>query len=90
MHEPLALVEILSPTNVSKTRVNMRASRTITGVQEIVVVHSMAIVAKILRRGADGTRPQRPEVIDAGGELRLDSIGFVAPLRDVYRTSGLT
>jgi hypothetical protein len=31
-----------------------------------------------------------PEVIDADGGLRLDSIGFLAPLRDAHRTSGLT
>jgi Uma2 family endonuclease len=90
MHEPLVLIEILSPTNVSRTRANIRAYRTIPGVQEIVLLHSSAIVVEILRRGADGTWPQQPDVVDAGGELRLDSISFVAPLRDAYRTSGLT
>ena len=90
MHEPLVLIEILSPTNVSRTRENIRAYRTIPGVQEIVLLHSSAIVVEILRRGADGTWPQQPDVVDAGGELRLDSISFVAPLRDAYRTSGLT
>src|SRR5690348_5111692 len=90
MHQPLVLIEILSPTNVSRTRENIRAYRTIPGVQEIVLLHSSAIVVEILRRGADGTWPQQPDVVDAGGELRLDSISFVAPLRDAYRTSGLT
>ena len=89
MHEPLVLIEILSPTNVSRTRANIRAYRTIPGVREIVLVHSTTILAERLRRGADGTWPQSPEVVDAGGELRLDSIGFAAPLRDAYRTSGL-
>jgi hypothetical protein len=36
-----------------------------------------------------GTWPQKPEIIAEQGELRLDSIGFVAPLRDAYRTTGL-
>ncbi|HEY7577462.1 MAG TPA: Uma2 family endonuclease [Acetobacteraceae bacterium] len=89
MHEPLVLIEILSPTNVSKTRANIRAYMTIPGVQEIVVVHSAAIVAEIHRRGPDGAWPRQPEIAGAGGELRLDSIGFVAPLRDAYRSSGL-
>jgi hypothetical protein len=39
--------------------------------------------------GADDAWPQQPDVIDSGGELRRDSIGFATPLRDAYRTSGL-
>ena len=89
MHEPLVLIEILSPTNVSKTRANVRAYTTIPTVAEIVVLRSTAIAAEILRRGPDGTWPEQPEIVDADGELRLDSIGFAAPLRDAYRTSGL-
>jgi Uma2 family endonuclease len=83
------LVEILSPTNVSKTRANIRAYMTIPGVQEIVVVHSAAIVAETHRRGPDGAWLRQPEIAGDAGELRLDSIGFVAPLRDAYRSSGL-
>ena len=90
MHEPLVLIEILSPTNVSRTRANIRAYMTIPGVQEIVVVHSTAIVAEILERGAKGAWPREPEVIDANSDLHLDSIGFATPLREAYRTSGLT
>ena len=48
-----------------------------------------SIAAEVLRRGPDGAWPQQPEIIAAQGELRLDSIGFVAPLRDAYRTTGL-
>jgi Uma2 family endonuclease len=90
MHEPLVLIEVLSPTNVSKTRANVRAYRTIPMVKEIVVVHSGAIVAEVLRRAPDGTWPPQPDIIDADSELRLDSIGFTTPLREAYRTSGLT
>jgi hypothetical protein len=89
MDEPLVLIEILSPTNVSKTRANIRAYRTIAKLADIVVPRSTAIAAEILRRRADGTWPEQPEIVDADGELRLDSIGFAAPLRAVYRTSGL-
>jgi Uma2 family endonuclease len=89
MDEPLVLIEILSPTNVSKTRANIRAYRTIAKLAEIVVLRSTAIAAEILRRGADGTWPEQPEIVDADGELRLDSIGFAAPLRAAYRTSGM-
>jgi Uma2 family endonuclease len=90
MHEPLVLIEILSPTNVSKTRANVRAYRTIPSVAEIVVLRSTSIAAEILRRGPDGTWQQLPDIVEADGDLRLDSIGFAAPLRAFYRTSGLT
>jgi Uma2 family endonuclease len=89
MHEPLVLIEILSPTNVSKTRANVRAYRTIPTVTEILVLHSTTVVAEVLRRAPDGGWPPQPDIVDADGELRLDSIGFAAPLRDAYRTTGL-
>jgi Uma2 family endonuclease len=89
MHEPVVLIEILSPTNVTKTRANVRAYTTIPTVAEIVVLRSTAIAAEILRRGPDGAWPEQAENVDADDELRLDSIGFAAPLRSAYRTSGL-
>jgi Uma2 family endonuclease len=90
MHEALVLIEILSPTNVSKTRANVRDYTTISTVAEIVVLRSTAIAAEILRRAPDGAWREQPDIIAADGELRLDSIGFAVPLREVYRTSGLT
>jgi Uma2 family endonuclease len=89
MHEPLVLIEILSPTNVSRTRANVRAYTTIATVAEIVVLRSTAIAAEVLRREPGGEWPQQPDIIDATGELRLDSIGFAVPLRDAYRTTNL-
>ena len=89
MEQPVVLVEILSPTNVSRTRTNVRAYRTIPQVEEIVVVHSSVIAAEILRRAPDGTWPQHPAFVAANDALRLDSIGFVVPLRDVYRATNL-
>ncbi len=90
LHEPVVLIEILSPTNVSKTRANVVAYRTIPSVVEIVVLRSTSIVAEVLRRGPDGAWPQQPDLIEADGELRLDSIGFAAPLRAAYRSTDLT
>jgi Uma2 family endonuclease len=87
--QPLVLVEVLSPSNVSRTRANVRAYRSIPGLAEIVVLHTTVVAAEILRRGPDGVWPREPEVIGAEETLRLDSIGFAGPLRDVYRTSGL-
>jgi Uma2 family endonuclease len=89
MREPLVLIEILSPTNVSKTRANVRAYKTIPGVAEIVVLHSTAVVAEVFRRAPDGTWQEQPDVAQTDGALRLDSIGLAAPLRDAYRTTNL-
>ncbi|HEX4171009.1 MAG TPA: Uma2 family endonuclease [Acetobacteraceae bacterium] len=90
MREPLVLIEILSPTNVSKTRANVRSYMTIPTVTEIVVVHSTSIVAEVLRRTPDGAWPTEPDVASGEDNLRLDTIHFAAPLRDAYRTTNLT
>lgn len=89
MRQPLVLIEILSPTNVSKTRSNVRAYRSIPGLVEIMVLHSTAVAAEMLRRNPDDAWPERPDVLDADDALRIDSIGFVCPLRDAYRTTNL-
>jgi Uma2 family endonuclease len=89
MDQPVVLIEILSPTNVSKTRANVRAYQTIPGVAEIVVVHSSVIAAEVLRQAPDGALPHQAVFVGGDDELRLDSIGFNAPLRDAYRTTNL-
>ncbi len=89
MHEPIVLIEILSPTDVSRTRANVLAYRTIPTVAEIVVLRSTSIAAEVLRRQPDGSWPEQPGIVTADGLLRLDSISFAAPLRSAYRTSGL-
>jgi Uma2 family endonuclease len=89
MHEPVVLIEILSPTNVSKTRANVRGYMTIPMVAEVVVLRSTAVAAEVLRRRPDGSWPEQAENIGGDEELRLESIGFVAPLRSAYRTTGL-
>jgi Uma2 family endonuclease len=89
MPDPVVLIEILSPSNEAETRANVWAFSTIPTVVEIVVVGSAEMAAEVLRRGADGSWPERPDVIGADDELQLDSIGFAAPLRQAYRTSGL-
>ena len=89
LHEPVVLIEILSPTNVSKMRANVLAYRTIPSVAEIVVLRSTSIAAEVLRRGPDGAWPAQPDLVNADGELRLDSIGFATPLRAAYRTTDL-
>jgi Uma2 family endonuclease len=86
---PIVLIEILSPSNAKETWNNVWAYTTIPSVREIVVVHTMRVLAELLRRGADGHWPEEPEEIGPDGTLRLDSIGFTCRLREVYAQTHL-
>jgi Uma2 family endonuclease len=83
------LIEILSPSNAAITRANVWAYRTIASAREIVLIHSTRILAELLRRDADGEWPSEPQIVEDGGELRLNSIGFTVPLHAIYRTTSL-
>ena len=86
--DPVLIIEILSPSNQAETWANVWAYASIPSVQEILVLRSIMVGADLLRRRPDGTWPQEPETI-LDGDLVLDSIGFRAPLADIYRTTHL-
>jgi hypothetical protein len=56
-------------------------------VQEILVLHSTAILAELFRRMPDGGWPDSTEQITS--TLKLDSIGFHMPLADLYARTPL-
>ncbi len=87
--DPVVLIEILSPSNEPKTPANVWAYSTIPTVAEIVVLRTSSVMAEVLRRLPDGSRPAQAEMVGADDALRLESIGFSTPLRDAYRTAGL-
>jgi Uma2 family endonuclease len=87
--DPMVLIEILSPGNAKDTWDNVWACTTIPSVREIAVVHAARVLAEVLRRGADGHWPEDPEEINRDGTLRLDSIDFACPMRDVYAQTHL-
>ena len=87
--DPVLLVEILSPGNEADTRANIWAYTTIPSVRELLVVHSTRIEAELLRRSADGSWPEQPEIIGAGGTLSLAGVEFSTPLAALYRTTAL-
>ena len=89
MAKPVALFEILSPSNHAETRANVRAFTTIPSLIEIVILHTSRIAAEMFRRHSDGTWSEQPEFLGPDDALRLDSIGYEAPLRDAYRTAGI-
>ena len=88
LDDPVLIIEILSPSNQAETWANVWAYITIPSVREILVLSSLTVSADVLRRHADGTWPEEPEMI-AQGDLILESIGFRAPLADIYRTTRL-
>ena len=83
--DPLLLVEILSPSNEAKTRVNAWAYATIPSVQEVLILSSTAVRAEILRQG-----DETPEIVVRTETLRLSSIGYAGPLANFYATTDLT
>jgi Uma2 family endonuclease len=87
--DPILLVEVLSPGNASETWDNVWSYATIPTVHQILVVHSTRVLAEVLRRQADAAWPEQPEEIGPEGLVRLESLGFVCPLRDFYARTHL-
>ena len=82
--EPVLLVEILSPSNETKTRSNAWAYATIPSVQAVLILASTAVRAEVLRQDEE-----TPEVIAGTETLRLTSIGYTGPLAEFYATTDL-
>jgi Uma2 family endonuclease len=88
LRDPILMIEILSPSNRAEIWRNVWSYTTIPSVQEILVLHSTAISVDLLRRGADGTWPERPQATEQG-DLTLESIGYAGPIAAFYRTTWL-
>ena len=87
IHQPVLLVEILSPSNEVETNANIWAFTTIPSVREILAIHSTRIAATLLRRGPDGNWPAGPIPLGSGDDLVLESVGMTVKLRACYRTT---
>jgi Uma2 family endonuclease len=88
LRDAVLIIEILSPSNRAETWMNVWSYTTIPSVREILVLRSDAIGADLLRRGLDGTWPERPLAIEQG-DLTLDSIGYAGPITAFYRNTWL-
>ncbi len=89
MRDPVLLIEILSRSNAAASRANVREYMTIPSVMEVAIVTSNRIGAEVMRRQPDGSWPERPDMIRAGGTLRLASIGLDVMVDAAYRTTDL-
>jgi Uma2 family endonuclease len=88
LSDPVLIIEILSPSNQAETWANVWAYTSIPSVREILVLRTDRVGADLLLRQGDGTWPERPAPI-TDGELVLASIGFQAPLSEVYARTRL-
>lgn len=84
VHHPILLIEILSPSNHAETWRNIWAYMTIPALREILVIRTASIGVEVLRRGTDGSWPDRPVEL-TGGDVTLDSIGLTLAVQAFYR-----
>jgi hypothetical protein len=90
MPEALLLVEILTPSSAADTWSNIPLYATVPTVEEILIVHSTAVQAELLRRRPDGTWPKNPDVISGiDAAIRLASIAMDLAMREVCRSTYL-
>jgi Uma2 family endonuclease len=83
--DPVLLIEILSPSNERDTWANVWSYTSIPSVAEILVVSSFEREAKLIRRGPDGSWPERPLRLGPEDAVDLASIGVSFPLAALYR-----
>lgn len=87
--DPVALIEILSPSNEAQTRANVWAYTTIPSVMEILLLSSTSIAGELLCRDSFGQWADDPLMLDADSHVHLASIGLSTLLRDFYATTSL-
>jgi Uma2 family endonuclease len=88
LHEPVLLIEILSPSNHAETWRNVRPYMTTPTLQEILIIRTASVGVDLMRRGDDGKWPDRPVAITTGG-LTLSSIDLSLPVAALYRSTGM-
>ncbi len=87
--DPLVVVEVLSPSTEQHDRkVKLPVYRAIPSVREIVLISAERCYAEVHRR-FDGDRWQVDLMVRPEHELRLDAIGFAAPLSALYANVAL-
>jgi Uma2 family endonuclease len=90
MEAPVLVIEVLSPSNADETWGNVWSYTTMPSVEEILVISSTSATADLLRRGADGARPEAAMRIGGSDMMHLSSIGLELPLQAAYRTTDIT
>ena len=82
--KPVLIVEVLSPSNTDETWESIRACASIPSVAEILVVDSERVHAQVFLKDDKGNWPDPGEIVEAGGTIRLASLGLEMPMDEVY------
>lgn len=83
--EPVVVIEVLSPENTVRQMEEKEDDyRAVPSIQCVVRLAQDAFFATTLRRAGDLW--VKGAVSGPDGVLRIDAIGFEAPLREIYRT----
>jgi len=88
LHDPILLIEILSPSNRAETWRNVWAYMTISTLQEILVIRTASVGVDLLCRGDDGKWPDPSSAINAGA-FTLPGIDLNLPVAALYRGTGM-
>ncbi len=87
--DPILIIEVLSPSNERQTWESIWACVTIETIHEVMVVDSERVHVIVYTKDATGAWPQEPQVIEAGGTVRLTSIDIAIPVSDIYADTNL-
>ena len=80
---PVLIVEVLSPTTEARDRMEKRlAYQRLPSLKEYVLASQEAMRIEIYRRTEDGWEVEQFNEHD---ELRLESVGLVVPMVEIYR-----
>jgi Uma2 family endonuclease len=88
--DPVLIIEVLSPSNQKDTWESIYAMSTIPALTEIAVVDSERVRVEVFHRLAEGGWPKCGIVSEAGGTMRLESIGADLPVSEVYAGTHLS
>ena len=87
--KPVAIIQVLSPSNRNDSRESAVACSTIPSVTEIVLIESETIAIEVLRRDENGHWPREPERLALDDTLVFESVDAHVPLRQIYQKTGL-
>lgn len=82
--DPVLIIEILSPSNATRTHANVWTYTSIPSVREILVLQSDKVAAKLFRRDDAGQWTSPAKRITKSGKLVLKSVGLTVPLLAFY------
>jgi Uma2 family endonuclease len=87
--DPVLIVEVLSPSNERETWESIWACVTIPAIQEVMVVDSERILVSVYTKDSAGAWPEEPQIVEAGGTIRLASIDAEIAILDIYADTNL-